>query len=158
MRDALAELEKWHRKYYNAKIVLGPSMQPGDGAYIELNGGGRTVTVDECEWMTDDDEPTNWPTISDMILRALDKWNDDETDKYYHVLAHSSTILVLDKPPSDIKTKTLLDGRHGDFYLIAKNDDEAMGVVRKLIRSEDYKLYCWEIGPTNYDYHTKGIA
>lgn len=108
--DALERLQQWTRKYYRYKLECGPNIQPGDGAYIELRGGGRTVCVYEDELATEDEDGViRYPTLAKLIHHALDEWAADESPKFYRVFIKSAV-----KPPESLRMKHW----HNDTYMI----------------------------------------
>ncbi len=80
--DPLVELAKWDRKYYSYKLQTNRHIQPGDGLFVHLNGGGRTVSVHEEEYEEDGESPT----IGEMILAAIREWHKDVSPKRYRLL------------------------------------------------------------------------
>jgi hypothetical protein len=84
--DGLAALEKWCRKHYRFFISFGGGVMPGDGVGVQLEGGGRTVRVDEEDLVhcDEDESALSYPTISDIIWKALRRWHADDTLKQYH--------------------------------------------------------------------------
>lgn len=82
--DALEELEKWCRKYYEASFGCGPNIMPGDGPWVKLKGGGREVFVCEYDLPHDPDEHPN-ATIADVILEAIRRWHADNSVKSYKI-------------------------------------------------------------------------
>lgn len=80
---ALEELQKWNRKHYRFRIECGGNVQPGDGVFVELKAGGRTVVVGEEEM--EDLIEGHYPFIEELVLEALRRWHADTTPKRFRM-------------------------------------------------------------------------
>lgn len=135
--NALEELNKWTRKYYTWEIHCGPNIQPGDGLWIKLHGGGRTVFVGEEELT--DWENDKYPTIEEVILEALNRWHSDDSPKCYKLYWSTYNLPQHKEPDENIKITVWTENMR-QAKLIAKNEAEAKQMIRNLYFSGEFPL------------------
>jgi hypothetical protein len=133
MKDALAELEKWSRKYYRFEIRSSGHVQPGDGVQVVLDAGGRKVVVDEEELINSDND---YPLVGDIIIEAIRRWHTDDTVKNYVAYWSHKEDYPEFKPSSDIVwkwwTRDFGSWKDGVIQatLQARNEEEAIQKVK----------------------------
>jgi hypothetical protein len=82
--EALTKLEAWVRKHRSYSVATGSNCQPGDGLTVTLQGAknhygdeSRRVVVGDYElW---DHGSDKFPSIADVILEALKRWDGPQT-------------------------------------------------------------------------------
>lgn len=118
-KDALTLLDDWCRKHYRYKIEGNGFCQPGDGHTVTLTAAGRTVQVSDYELVTgdeDDDTPSQWPTLDELVKEAIQRWHADTTPKHFRVYFHADYLTFE------------AQHWHGDKYMAhfeATSEDEA---------------------------------
>lgn len=78
---ATERLSKWCKKHRVGTILLGPWREPGDEMCIELKSDreGIRINVGVYDDVFDCDEGGYaYPTIDQLINRALDLWDQEE--------------------------------------------------------------------------------
>lgn len=102
---SLAMLEEWDRKHYKFTIASGGHVQPGDGYYVKLEGGGREVIVSDYELNIYHDEYTIIePTIAMVIEEAIKRWHANKRLKLWYIVFGVEHLLAVEKSISEAKT------------------------------------------------------